>query len=94
MTDTTTQAQWQQLAPPGDKLLCIDCTAARLLLWDRSPKLDLDLDHYPAHAITLTSGQGQPYWLAVHCDYFKRRVEHPARLRACGARKTESTKKR
>ncbi len=54
---------------------------ARMLIWDG----DKHGDH-PQHAVAKDD-----VWYAVHCDYFKRRVEAPNKLRRCGAhqKKTE-----
>lgn len=55
---------------------CHDCKAARLLAWQRG---DYDTEG-PLHAVKLPSE-----WAALHCDYFRRRIELPGQLTECGA---------
>ena len=69
-TPTETAATWFATT------FCRDCKAARLLVWQRD---DYDTDG-PAHAVKL-----RREWAALHCDYFRRRVELPGQLTACGA---------
>ncbi len=76
MENLTLQNVWKQLE---DRLVCGDCKAARLLIWEK--KKYADYDDGPQHGILLD----ERWWCAVHCDYFRRRVEYPGRLRRCGA---------
>ena len=62
--------------------LCHDCKAARLLVWHRD---DYDTEG-PSHAVKLPA-----QWAALHCDYFRRRVELPDQLTACGAHQQKGT---
>jgi len=77
MADITTQTQWMQLEK---QLFCGDCKAVRLMIWQRQKQTKL-----PNQAIT----EGD-YWYAIHCDYFKRRIEHPDKLLRCAAHQTKS----
>ena len=64
---------------------CGGCQAARLLSWSLDPdalSFSGDRDQ-PQHAVRL-----EAHLAAVHCDYFKRRVEQPDKLTFCGARRS------
>ena len=77
MEDITTQTRWMQLI---NRLCCGDCKAVRLMIWQRQKQVDA-----PNQAIN----EGE-YWYAIHCDYFKRRIEHPDKLLRCGAHQIKS----
>ena len=77
MDNPTLQKLWAQLETD---LFCGDCKAARLLIWEQDKHAGTLGDSTPQHAV------GKDHcWYAVHCDYFKRRVEAPDKLRRCGA---------
>lgn len=61
-------------------LHCGDCTALRLLIWERPAQSAVFGESPPQHAVT-----GEQCWYAVHCDYFRRRIEAPDQLKRCGA---------
>ena len=74
-TDATPQNVYTQLS---DTLFCGDCKAARLLIWEQeSTQIG---SQSPQH-----SAVQDGYWYAVHCDYFRRRIEFPDKLERCGA---------
>lgn len=77
MNDASTQQLWQQLT---NELTCAGCKAARFLIWDSA-----NYTERPTHSVTATVDD-QRYFYAVHCDYFKRRVEKPDHLLRCEAR--------
>ena len=68
------QRLWTQLT---NELFCGDCKAGQLLIWDRTNANKENLES-PRDAV-----QGNDYWYAIHCDYFKRRIENPHRLARC-----------
>ena len=71
----TPQNVYTQLS---EKLFCGDCKAARMLIWTKD---DSPLNNTtPPH-----SGVMGEHWYAVHCDYFRRRIELPDQLERCGA---------
>ena len=78
MDDIKTQQVYTQAR---SKLICGPCKAARLLIWEK-----LGGDTQPQHA---TAQLQKGYWVAVHCDYFRRRIEAPQQLQRCGARRTK-----
>jgi len=61
------------------RTICSHCIAGQLLQWERD-KSSIGADDRPQHAVTLDN-----HWVAVHCDYFKRRVENPEQLQFCAA---------
>ena len=75
------QKLWTQLT---DDLVCGNCKAGQLLLWDRS---DTGREHLDAPRDAV---QGNDHWYAVHCDFFKRRIENPNRLVRCRAHRKRS----
>ena len=72
MADSTTQQFWMQIT---NGIVCGNCKAMRLLIWEKEKHSES-----PQHAKT-----HEAFWYAVHCDYFKRRIEHPDKLQRCGA---------
>ncbi len=76
MDNPTLQKLWAQIEA---ELTCGDCKAARFLIWEKGGHSQLGGDP-PQQAVV----EGD-CWYAVHCDYFKRRVEAPDKLRRCGA---------
>ena len=76
MDEFRQQKLWTQLT---EDLFCGNCKAGQLLLWDRSEAGREQLDA-PRDAV-----QGNDHWYAVHCDFFKRRIENPNRLVRCRA---------
>lgn len=72
MDNNKTQQTWTEASA---KLFCGQCKAVRLLIWNRTKGTDA-----PQHA-TVIGDQ----WVGAHCDYFRRRVEHPEQLAQCGA---------
>ena len=76
MDKLTTQKAWMQLS---EELFCGDCKAIQLLIWEKEKHSEL-----PQHAKI----KGD-VWYAIHCDYFKRRIEHPDLLQRCGAHQTK-----
>ena len=52
-------------------LFCGHCKHSNLLIWEASRSAE------PPHQTATAEG----VWYAIHCDYFKRRLEHPDRLR-------------
>jgi len=66
------QTLWNQLS---GSLFCGDCTAVRILIWTKERHTEA-----PQHAVAVDDN-----WYAIHCDYFKRRIEHPDKLARCGA---------
>ena len=62
--------------------ICCQCVAGQLMQWERD-KNSFSAPSEPQHSIDL-----QDHWVAVHCDYFKRRVERPDLLQFCGAIRT------
>ena len=77
MDNDTLQSITAQL---GKSLVCGNCKSARLLIWDRA---ELDM---PFSAMAQQQGvQTEECVYAVHCDYFRRRVESPDHLHHCGA---------
>jgi len=62
-----------------DMTICGSCVAGQLLQWERD-RNSIGMDNRPQHAVALDE-----HWVAVHCDYFKRRVERPDRLQFCAA---------
>lgn len=75
MDKLTTQKVWTQLS---EDLICGNCKAVRLLIWEKEKHSES-----PQQA----KSQGD-IWYALHCDYFKRRIEHPDLLQRCGAHQT------
>ncbi|RUM94720.1 MAG: hypothetical protein DSZ28_01695 [Thiothrix sp.] len=73
MDDASIQRLWAQLE---GELFCGDCKACRPLIWEL-PKY---YDDRPRDSIVRDKA-----WVAIHCDYFRRRVEFPEELRRCGA---------
>lgn len=78
--NSSTQNVWMQ---QKKALFCGDCKALRLLIWQRMKHVE-----QPQQALALDD-----YWLAVHCDYFKRRIEHPDKLLRCGAHQKSKEEK-
>ena len=76
MDDFITQKLWMQITR---EFICGDCKALRLLMWEKEKHSEL-----PQHAKSHDT-----FWYAVHCDYFKRRIEHPDKLQRCGAHQTK-----
>ena len=76
MDDFRQQRLWTQLT---ETLFCGDCKAGQLLMWDRTGTSREHLDA-PRDAV-----QGEDHWYAIHCDFFKRRIENPHRLVRCRA---------
>jgi hypothetical protein len=66
------QQAWKEAR---EKFFCGECKAARLLIWEKAKGAEA-----PQCAVTVGE-----HWEAVHCDYFRRRIEHPDQLRNCGA---------
>jgi len=75
MDDTKVQQAWTQAATTFS---CGKCKAARLLVWEKVKGSD------PPHQATAIGD----CWVALHCDYFRRRIESPAQLQRCGAFQT------
>lgn len=61
-------------------LFCNDCKAARFLIWEKDKHAGQLGGETPQHSVIR-----EDCVYAVHCDYFKRRVEAPDKLRRCGA---------
>ena len=72
MEKNTPQKVWMQLT---QGLFCGNCKVMRLMIWEKESHSDL-----PRQAKTI-----EEFWYAVHCDYFKQRVEHPDKLKRCAA---------
>jgi len=62
---------------------CGGCQASQLLHWQHEQQVTLGFEETPQHAIEVAG-----HWAAVHCDYFRRRVEQPDKLTFCSARRT------
>ena len=76
MSNITIQKLWTQLTTT---LICGNCKAQRLLIWEKEKHTDI-----PQQAISQDT-----FWYAIHCDYFKRRIEHPDKLQRCGAHQSK-----
>ena len=76
MDNPTLQKLWTQIEAV---LTCGDCKAARFLIWEQDKHSQIGGDP-PQHSIV----EGDCRY-AVHCDYFKRRVEAPDKRQRCGA---------
>lgn len=61
--------------------VCGNCRAAKLLHWQVEDGVTLG-ERAPAHSVDLA-----PHRAAVHCDYFRRRIELPELLQFCGAQR-------
>lgn len=77
MDNPTLQRIWAQLE---DELFCGDCKAARLLIWEQDKHAGQLGGSPPQNSVARDDCR-----YAVHCDYFRRRVEAPDKLRRCGA---------
>lgn len=64
-----------------DRSVCGNCHAAKLLHWQVDEGDTLG-ERAPTHAVDL-----DPHFAAVHCDYFRRRIELPELLTYCGAQR-------
>lgn len=65
-----------------DETLCSQCKAAQLLHWTRG-EVSIGGGDRPQQAVYVDG-----HWAAVHCDYFRRRVELPDQLNFCDAKRT------
>jgi hypothetical protein len=72
MDNNKTQQVWTQAT---ESLFCAKCKAGRLMIWNKMKGAET-----PQHA-TVIGDQ----WVAVHCDYFRRRIDGPEQLAQCGA---------
>lgn len=72
MENTKVQQVWTKATTA---LICGRCKAARLMVWEKTKGAD-----HPQQACAIDD-----HWVAVHCDYFKRRIESPEQLLRCGA---------
>jgi hypothetical protein len=72
MDDARAQQAWTQ---GTEALFCGRCKAAKLVIWNK-----IKGDDRPQQATAIGE-----HWVAVHCDYFRRRVENPDQLVRCGA---------
>jgi aerobic-type carbon monoxide dehydrogenase small subunit (CoxS/CutS family) len=76
MNECRTQQIWDQL---HELLFCGNCKAGKILIWEHAKESDQPRD----------SDTFENAWIGVHCDYFKRPVPSPLRLRRCGAYQTK-----
>lgn len=67
-----------------EETLCSSCKAGCLLHWYRESGISLGSGDWPQHAVVV-----EDHWAAVHCDYFRRRVELPDQLSFCGAQRAK-----
>lgn len=72
MDDARAQQAWTQAT---EALFCGRCKAAKLIIWNKAKG-----GERPQHAYALGE-----QWVAVHCDYFRRRIENPDQLTRCAA---------
>lgn len=72
MDDARAQQAWTQ---GSEALFCGRCKAAKLIIWNKAKG-----ETQPQQATAVGE-----YWVAVHCDYFRRRIESPAQLVRCAA---------
>ena len=63
------------------RTVCGNCRAAKLLHWQVQEGATLG-EKAPVHAVDLDI-----HLAAVHCDYFRRRIELPELLHFCGAQR-------
>lgn len=62
------------------KTICGQCKAGRLLQWGRHDQKGWSTDR-PLHSVYVD----EDTFAAVHCDYFRRRIESPDQLTTCEA---------
>jgi hypothetical protein len=72
MDDARAQQAWTQ---GTEALFCGRCKSAKLIIWTKTRGEDR-----PQQAAAIGD-----YWVAVHCDYFRRRIERPEELVRCAA---------
>lgn len=72
MDNNKTQQIWTQAT---ERLFCGKCKAVRLMIWEKTKGTDA-----PQHAVVIGEA-----WVAVHCDYFRRRIDNPDHVAQCGA---------
>ena len=77
MNNPTPQKLWTQIEA---ELTCGDCKTARFLIWEKDKYAGSVGASPPQHSVGT-----EEFLYAVHCDYFKRRVESPDLLKRCGA---------
>jgi hypothetical protein len=74
MDNTKTQQTWTHAM---QTLFCGQCKSARLQIWNK-PKATVG--NALKHVVTVGDQM-----VALHCDYFRKRIEHPDQLVQCGA---------
>ncbi|MES1178242.1 MAG: hypothetical protein ABUL62_28225 [Myxococcales bacterium] len=72
MDNNKTQQTWTQAT---ESFFCAKCKACRLQIWNKVKGADA-----PQHATVIGEA-----WVAVHCDYFRRRMDNPEHMVQCGA---------
>ena len=72
MEDNKTQQAWTQAT---ETFFCAKCKACRLQIWNKIKGAEA-----PQHATVIGEA-----WVAVHCDYFRRRMDSPELMAQCGA---------
>lgn len=75
-----TDAATRIAAEVKESVLCGSCKSAKFLVWQPAELDESFGEQGPQHAITTDDCV-----YAVHCDFFRRRVEAPNRLISCHA---------